>query len=318
MESPLYRLYKTKFVLASFISVVAGYILMAVGNHVDALPGYSTLKAVNLHDIGIVLMTSGLVVMPFTFLGNKDVKKEDRRQNREDLRAETPTFVASVIDAIANTPEQILSITAPDVLDRVIENSLAARIHDRELAHDVYADLRDQIVRAKERWYDVRVSAVLSPWEHGPESGEGSMFVATVKWEFRVTPANPVLRFACVSDMDEYRELLQDPSSTGAWYFKPIGQYDAASPEVFELLQCSVNGKPLRARRTTRRGSQLYTVSLGDQAARNEEVTISYTHRTLAQRNGHFLYLELAQPTKGFAVQLHYGGCGIQIGRAHV
>lgn len=313
MQSPLQRLYKTKLVLASLVGVVAGYALMVIGTRIDALYGFGFLKDVDLHDIGIVLMTSGLIVVLFQYLGNEDAEQAAEQRTQRAVKAEAPAFTDSVIDAIANTPDKILSVTAPEVLDRVIENSLAARIHDRELAADAYTDLREQIVRAKERWYDVRVSVVLSPWEHGSQVGEDAMFVATVKWEFRVTPTNPIMRFSCVSDLDEYRDLLQDPSSTEAWYFEPTDSYDATSPEVFELVQFTADGKARPARRTTRQGSQVYTVNLGQGSAVDQkEVTISYTYRTLVQRNGHLLHLDLAQPTKGFTVQLAYGGCGIR------
>jgi hypothetical protein len=310
MQSPLHRLYKTKFVLASFVGVVVGYLLMAVGNHIDAAAGASLLKVVDLHDIGIVLMTSGLVVVLFTYLGNEEAEQDADARTSRAVNAAAPAFVASVIDAIAHTPEEILAVTAPEVLDHVIENSLAARFHDRELAADTYTDLYEQVVRTDERWHDVHVDVVLTPWEQGPASGEGSLFVATVTWEFRTTPANPIMRFACVSDLDEYRSLSRDPTATETWYFKPIGKLDGASPEVFDLLQFAVDGKTRRIRRTTRRGAQLFAVELGDAA--QQEVSIAYTYRSLVQRNGHLLHVDPARLSKDFTVRFSYAGCGIR------
>jgi hypothetical protein len=69
----------------------------------------------------------------------------------------------------------------------------------------------------------------LAPREHDPTLDAGAMFVATIRWEYRLRPVNPVMRFACVSDIDEYRELLQDPSSTVVHYFEPIGRLDGSS-----------------------------------------------------------------------------------------
>ncbi|SCD87074.1 hypothetical protein GA0115240_127712 [Streptomyces sp. DvalAA-14] len=74
------------------------------------------------------------------------------------------------------------------------------------------------------------------------------MFVVTVSWEYRVVPAGPVLRFSCVSDLDAFRELSADPASAAAWYFEPIDGLGAASAEVFELVQVSVDSKPRSAR----------------------------------------------------------------------
>jgi hypothetical protein len=142
-------------------------------------------------------------------------------------------------------------------------------------------------------------------------SGEGSLFAATVTWEFRTTPANPIMRFACVSDMDEYRSLSRDPSATETWYFKPLGELDGASPKVFDLLQFAVDGNTRRIRRTTRRGAQLLAVELGD--AVQHEASISYTYRTLVQRNGHLLHVDPARLSRDFTVRFSYAGCGIRL-----
>ncbi|MYS21215.1 MULTISPECIES: hypothetical protein [unclassified Streptomyces] len=125
---------------------------------------------------------------------------------------------------------------------------MAIRLGDKDLAADAYQDLREQIIGAKQRRRDAHVTVALAPWASGPPSGRGSMFVVTVSWEYRVVPAGPVLRFSCVSDLDAFRELSADPASAAAWYFEPIDGLGAASAEVFELVQVSVDSKPRSAR----------------------------------------------------------------------
>lgn len=138
------------------------------------------------------------------------------------------------------------------------------------------------------------------------------MFVATIRWEYRSVPSSPVLRFSCVSDLDVYRELLADPTSAAEWYFPPVDDLDATSPEVFELVELAVNGKPQKIRRSVRKEGQVFTCTLGSDVKTDEEVTISYTYRVLVQQHGHVLHLDLAQPTKDFRAELWYGDCGIR------
>jgi hypothetical protein len=139
------------------------------------------------------------------------------------------------------------------------------------------------------------------------------MFVATIRWEYRVVPHQPVMRFACTSDLDEYRERLHDPSNTHTWYFEPIAGLDAAANEVFELAEFAADGRALPARRTTRSGSQVYTVSLpAETVAAEREVMISFTYRVLVQRHSHLLHLDLGRPTKGLKIHFAYGDCGIR------
>ena len=71
-------------------------------------------------------------------------------------------------------------------------------------------------------------------------SGDGAMFVATVRTNYRVLPLSPTVRFACVSDTDEYRELLRDPSSTLVPHFQPKIGLDGASEQAFRRV-----GRPL-------------------------------------------------------------------------
>jgi len=136
--------------------------------------------------------------------------------------------------------------------------------------------------------------------------------VATLRWEYRVTPASSTMRFACVSDPGEYRDLLRDQATTSAWYFDQSAPIAAASREAFELVQLTVNGKARTIRRTERKDAQLYTASLGTTALNGEPVVVAYTYRVLVQRHGHVLYLDLPRPSKGLNVQFNYGDAGIR------
>jgi hypothetical protein len=120
------------------------------------------------------------------------------------------------------------------------------------------------------------------------------------------------MRFACVSDLDEYRELLRDPTTTSAWHFDLSAGLDASDRAVFELLHVAVDGANRKVRRTQRTGSQIYTDSLGAAATAGELITVAYTYRVLVQRHGHLLYLDMPRPTKGLHVQLDYAGTGIR------
>lgn len=313
MQSPLHRLYRTKLVFASFVGVVVGYGLMAVGSRIDVSSGFGFLKAVDLHDIGIVLMTSSLIVVLFTYLANEDAEQDANERTRKALKAEAPAFVEGVVDAMADTPEHILSVTAPDVQDRVIKNVLAARLHDRELATDLYIDLYEQVVRTSERWRDVHVDVTLTPWERSGSGSTEPMFIATIKWEFRTKPSSPSMRLACVSSRDDYQSLGRDPTIAETWQFRPVGGFDAASPEAFDLLQVTVDGAVRPSRRSTRRGAQFFTAELGDVVGK--DVAVSYTYRTLVRQNGHLLRIEPARPIKGFSVRLNYEGCGLEFVR---
>jgi hypothetical protein len=302
MQSPLQQLYKTQIVLLGFGGTLVGAALMVIGGW----PDWKSLSGL----VGGVVFTAGAIVVGYQYVGNEAADRlADERTNRS-VTAAAPAFVASVIRAMANTPDEILSVTAPDVLDNVIKNSLAARLHDRELAIDVYTDLYEQVVHSSERWRDVHVDITLTPWTHDPSASVEPMFAATIKWEFRTKPSTRNLRMACVSSTDDFQALSRDPTIAETWYFKPTSGLDGASPEAFDLLQVTVDGAIRPHRRSTRRGAQFFTAELGDVGDR--DVAMSYTYRVLVRQSGHLLRIEPARPTKGISVRLNYAGCGLK------
>jgi hypothetical protein len=259
------------------------------------------------------LFTTGLIVVVFEYIDQQDADTRANERLRKVLKEEAPAIRDAVIDGFAFAPEALEQVASRGTLDQIARNALAVQLQDPELAADLYEDLMRQAPPDKERRSDMRVSVTMAPAAVGPRSGRDALFAVTVRREFRVAPKQLVRRFACVSDSGEYRELLLDPESTETWYFKPRAGLDAASPEVFQLTEFTVNGRPRPPRRTKRSGAQFFAVSLADlDLAPGEEIQIAYTFRFLVQQHGHLLHLDFGAPCKGVEVNLAYGECGIR------
>lgn len=310
--NPLQRLYQTKLALLATLATVAGVALLFFAHWVDRT-GPAWLQAWPLTDVGSALFTTGLIAVFFEYVDNEDAEARATQRLDAAITRKASTIRDAVIDGFAFNADDLARVASPATLDQIARNTLALQLGDRQLAADVYTDLREQVIRAGERWYDLSLSVTLSPWDRGPARSPDALFVATVRREYRVTPTSSTMRFTCVSDLEEYRELLQDPSSTFAWYFRPVAGMTAASDDAFELVQFTVDGKPRSIRRSTRATGQSYSVNLGRPAeAGAKEVTISYTYRVLAQQSGHLIWLDIPKPTKGLKIDFRYGGCGIR------
>ncbi|ABW12086.1 hypothetical protein Franean1_2657 [Parafrankia sp. EAN1pec] len=81
-----------------------------------------------------------------------------------------------------------------------------------------------------------------------------------------------------------------------AHYFEPVAGLDAASPEAFELLQFTTDGRACPTRRSKRSAGQSFTVTADARNAAGREVDIAYTYRVLIQQHGHLLYLDFGAP----------------------
>ncbi|ABD10272.1 hypothetical protein ThrDRAFT_01696 [Frankia casuarinae] len=310
--TPLQRLYRTKLTLLAVILTGLGAAFLIASRQADLSAAVPWLMWLPLSEIGSTLFGSGLIVVAFNYISEADADERANERLRKVLKEEAPAIRDAVIDGFAFAPDALTAVASPETLDRVVRNTLAIQLGDQAMADDLYADLRHQVTTATERRHDMRVSVSLSPWDKGPVSGHGSMFVATIRREYRAELAETTRRFACTSSPDEYRELLLDPTNAVAWYFEPVAGLDAASPGVFELLDFTVDGRPRPTRRSKRSGGQSFTVTLDAQTGTDHEVEIAYTYRVLVQQHGHVLYLDFGAPCKGVDIDFTYADCGIR------
>ncbi|MEU8944230.1 hypothetical protein [Streptomyces sp. NPDC048489] len=311
MRSPLERLYRTKLTLFGTVLVAVGAALMVAG-HWPSPPAW--FSYVPILEAGSTVLIAGVFSVVLTYIDQQDNEARTTEHLRNVLEDGAPAMRDAVLDGFAAAPDTLTHL-APQQLDSIVENALAVRLGDTELAADAARDMREQIIGAKQRWYDAHVSIALAPWTDGPAEGPGSMFVATLNWQCCITPTTPVLRFSVTSDDETFRDDSSDPATTGAYFFQKRDylSVSASSREAFQVLDASVNGEPLKLRRSERKDSQTYTANLGEHFESGKAVTLTYSIRLLVQQNGHMLHVDLAQPTKNFAAELWYQReCGIR------
>jgi hypothetical protein len=310
MNTPLDRLYKTKLALLAVLLMVSGVSLLFLPLLLANVPAWPQVLSTLVSELGSALFIGGLFSVAVYYIDREDAEERAMHRLRTIFKEQAPALRDSMLDTFATDAETLKKVASEATLDGIVRNSLAIQLGDARLANDLYDDVRQQVIRSGERWRDVQVSVSLAQWAEGPTNGSGTLFEATIRWEYRTTLHGSLQRFSCVSDLDEYRQLLEDPTSTLAWYFEPVGDQTAASPEVFELIQFSVGGKVCAMRRGKRARSQTFVVDTKDFVG--HDTTVSYTYRVLVQRHSHVLQLDIAKPSKGLKVQFSYGGCGIR------
>lgn len=312
MPHLLDQLYKTKLQLAAVVFVSLGVALLVLSRAVASVPPLGWLVGWPASELGAVLAGVGLFGIVFEYYARQEAEARIDARLEAAVRRGAPAIRDAVLDSFAFHPSVLREVASPELLDRIASNAIGLRLGDQALAEDIYTDLRDQVIAAPERLHDVHTTVTLTPWSDGPASGHGSMFEVTLRCEYRVRPASSTMRFACVADLTEYRELLRDPTVQVPWHFETVAGVDAADPAAFKLLQLSVDGKPRQIRRTTRKGAQIFSVNLGPATTTGDEITIVFVYRVLVQRHSHLLHLDLPRPTKGAYFQLHYAGTGIR------
>lgn len=301
------RLRKTKAAFLATALTLAGILLIMLSGWLSGLNlgDWSWLHALPLGELGGTLFGAGLLGTLFEYSFRKDQEAATTRQFRQIIHDEAPAMRDAVIEGFAIRPEDLKRVANPELLDAIAANVMALRLGDEQFAREIYADIRDQAIRAVERWHDVEVRIRLSSALERSTNGT-PLFDLTVEWEYTTVPAGPVRRFASTSDRAEYRELLLDVPATSPWFMQPRFGVDAASRGCYELLELTVDGRPQSFRRSARRTGQVYTVTLDEAAMSGEEVRIRQTFRVVTPASGHRIYVELPQPARDVSLVLDY------------
>jgi hypothetical protein len=305
--SPHYRLRRLKAALLAVSLTLAGVLLMMLNAWVTPmqLGSWQWLHVLPLGELGGTLFGAGLLSTFFEYTFRRDQEAHTLTRFRQIIREEAPAMRDAVVEGFAIHPEDLRRVATPELLDDIAANVMALRLGDEQFAREIYRDIRDQAIRAAERWYDVAVRVRLSTAVERSTAGTPLLDV-TVEWEYTTVPSSATRRFACVSDQDEYNELLTDTPATAAWLLQNRPGVDAASRSSYELLELTVDGRSQTIRRSTRTTGQTYSVSLDEDAVQGQPVRIRQVIRTVVPQWGHRLFFEVAQPTRDLSVHLDY------------
>lgn len=302
-----HRLRKLKAALLAVSLTLAGILLMMLNGWIEHLKlgDWEWLHSIPLGELGGTLFGAGLLSTLFEYSFRKEQEEATVEQFRQIIHEQAPAMRDAVIEGFAIHPEDLKRVSNPDLLDDIAANVMSLRLGDEQFAREIYADIRDQTVRAAERWYDVEVRVRLSSILE--RSTEGTpLFDVTVEWEYTTVPSGSVRRFACVSDREEYRELLLDIPATSPWLMQNRPGVDAASRESYELLELTVDGRPQTIRRSTRKTGQTYSAQLDAAACSGKSVRVRQVFRVVTPKWGHRLYFELPQPCRRLSLSIDY------------
>jgi hypothetical protein len=311
MRDPLQRIHNFKLALIAVSVSFVGFVLMVLARWLDGQPLLADLAFLPWGEVGGTLFTAGILSIGIDYLLSKDDDERAEERMRRILATQAPAMKAAVIDGFAFDAEDLAGVATPDMLDRIVRNSLALRLNDAEFAREIYDDVRDQAITATERWHDVKISIRLS-MDRNTSEAHVPGYVATIRWEYTVVPKHAVRRFAVVSDRAEYRDLMADPEATSTWFMRKDSGIDAGSTEAFEIVQFTVDGEHRAIRRSARKQGQIYSASIGKDAVdAGVPITVSYTQRVKLFKHGHLLHLDMEQPTRNVDIDLDYSDTDI-------
>ena len=311
---PLYRrLLKTKAALLAVSFTLIGILLIMLNAWLATLSlgDWSWLHHLPLDEVGGPLLGAGLVSTILDYSYRRDQEDVAIQRTQQAIVNLSPAKLWSVLcEGLTRHPAELARLTRPERLDDAAAAIMAQRLGDAQFAREIYADIRDQAIRAAERWYDVEARVRLSTAVERSTAGTPLLDV-TVEWEYTTVPSGNERRFTCVSDRAAYNALRGDIPATSTWFMAPRPGMDARSQESYELLELTVDGRPQPIRRTVQATGQTYRVQLDDAAQSGKPVRIRQIFRTSTPAWGHRLFFELPQPARNMSLAVDYTNTSI-------
>jgi hypothetical protein len=305
-DPELARIYRLKLIVIGVLFVLVGLFVSLLADWLAASTSLPHLLTAVLNSLSDVVLVTGVIGIAVDFFTGRDKDAADTERTRAVLKELTPDFTDDALRALTTSPDDLRRVATPGLLDDLATNALSLRLDDDQFAREIYADVRDQAIRAPERWHDVEVDVRLSTAVDASTAG-APRFDVLVEWECTVLPSHPVARFACVSDRDEFYELTTDVPATSTWFMTPSPGFDASARDCFELLSYSIDGVEQKIRRSERKTGQTYSVTLGEDLVRDARpVRVRHVYRAVAAKSNHQLFLEVAQPARNVSMTVDY------------
>lgn len=301
-RSTIYRLTMGAFIL---VLIILGLLCANLANSL-ASSGDSWKTAVTLlNALSDVLIVSGAIGIALELFTGRAKDEADTERIRALLKESAPDFRDAVVEGFAVQPDDLARVASPELLDGIAKNVLALRLGDEHFASEIYEQVRDQAIRASERWQDVDVSVRLSSMDERSAVG-APLYDLLIEWEYTTIPSHAVRKFTCVSDSDEFYDLITDVPATSAWFMPKHTGVDAAARTSYELLSFAVDGEELPVRRSTRKAGQTYAVHLAEAIIDTKPVRIRTVYRAVGSRTAHRFFLEIPVPARDLSLTIDY------------
>lgn len=287
------RLYQTKLSLLAVLFVVAGLGLLVLARDTH-LP---ILRVLPIADVGSGLFTTGFIGVALQYLDGRDADERANSRLRKVLAEEAPAIRDAVVDGFAFSPDALQAVTSPEVLQRVVDNSLGMQLQDHELALQAHEQLLEAAMQPSDRLHDSRLTVHLSADER-PE-----LLRAIIRREYHFEPTVVALRFACAASTSDYEALLRDPETREVWRTPAHDGLEASDPSAFTVTRVEYDGEPLPLKHSSRKGLQTFSCRLpGPSSAQPHYLTYEYS--VLVPRSKHYLYFDFGRATNGLTVEV--------------
>jgi hypothetical protein len=257
------------------------------------------------------LATTSLGVAGISFVFEWIVRNETKQEFDDALalhfKNQAQELNHQIPKAMLTTREIMRDVLDRDIVDNVILTSLEIRLDDTQLAQEAYESFLSHLLNHEERRKNYRCNVYMTnaQSEEIPAQQAHKYYEAYIDVSYETKLLKDTFRFTSVATMEEYEELLKDPTWELRWVAERTRDY---SPEIaFQVDHVTVNGLKLHIRKESAGGRQVIIADhLELQAMQGKQATIHYRYMVKIKKRGHLLMVHVPCPTHNVAVELDY------------
>lgn len=299
-------------VLLVLLLLTVGFFIVSIWLKGADPKQFTWLRVIPWDSLATTSLGLAVISLVFEWIVRNETKQEFDEALTLHFKNQAKELNYQIPKAMLTTREIMRDVLTTDVIDNAILTSLEIRLEDNQFAQEAYDSFLSHLLNHEERRSNYRCNIYMTNAQSGeiPAAKAFKYYEGYIDISYETILLKDTFRFTCVTSMEDYEELLKDPSWELRWLAERTKDY---SHEVaFKVEDVSVNGLKLHIRKESAQGRQVIIADhLSLQALQEKQVMIHYRFTVKIKKRGHLLMIEVPCPTHNVAVELDYGDTDI-------
>lgn len=307
-------LLRTKAGLAATGCILVGSALLWIATYSEDHWKSGLPSQVPWEGVGGAVLSSAFILGVFELWVRSEASTERDQATRQAIQSERESLRSTLLEALqVGDLVQRLPLS-DDELDQTIVGALSRRVHDTQLASEVFDQVRSQIAEAREFWYDMRVVIGFEPIAAATGQAPEELFRSIMKWRYEVRPGVHQLLFRVATSRKDYKAAIRAGSVDFVWAVPPGLPPAWDWQQAFGVSQVVVDDHEFELHTDTT--TQITTATPPAGFLPGPQSVVEYEVWSIMRLDGHVITFEVPRPCRNAWYSLNAGAVPISRVRA--
>lgn len=303
----IYHLKLWRVLLTLILLTIIFYLISIWLKGTNVPPQLAFLRFIPWESLATTSLGVAIIGLVYEWIVRDETEEKLTQVLDQHFQTQAEIINSQIPRSMLTTPDVMRHVLDSDVVDDLIRTSLEIRLEDAQLAREAYDSFLGHLLRQEERRSNYRCNIYLTTINSKdlPNEITQKYYDGYIDVHYDTLLQKDIFRFTCVATMEEYNELLKDPTWELRWIAEPTKDF---SKEVaFNVESVHVGGLQLNIRREVANGRYVIIADhLGLQQMQGNLVTIYYRYKIKIKKRGHLLMVHVPCPTHHVVVELDY------------